>query len=838
MTSLKPSEPRYVTQGRRGQELLDQGRIPEAVEAFEAVLRGLGDEAGYGRGVVLERLGRALLLAGNHDAALDRLRQALDVAGRLAPTDSVRRLRCTLRSGLGDALRSSGRPDEARRAYLAALEIGRGLRDSRSQGVDQARLGALALAQGDLAEALERYRESLAALRELKEPAVEAVAWHQLGRLFRQLGDSREADRHYQEAARLREAHGDPEAADPTWTELIELHRDSGRLDEAERWCRRAIEGSRGSGPSLRLARRLLTLADLLRGRSDRLAEARHVAERALALAQGLDPTAAEGWNAYGILGEIQPERAALRELARRAPLIVAAAERLGPTPRLGRAVILARLGRCFYVGGRPDLAVAYLREAVHVAEQVVGEDGSVDLLGMLWTELGDVLSGQGSAQQATLAFASSLRLAERSRDLEGMARNRKRLGQVEPAAAADAAAEPVSPEITGPAEVTVLEDTVTDYAFDPNLLLDGPRTRKLVRLTDDIPAVPEQIPPLLVPCTRAWLDPEGRIRFAPPADEPSVRTGGGCTVMRRTSRDVAVTGGAEIWHLLGAMDGRSPWGEILAGMPEAYRAHATLVLGALAAAGVVDVSGRPVGRFIHHATKKGVIPAGGLEGDEILRLATDGGTRSRHELPRIPLATSIPEPLRPLHALTRSRRSTRDYRGGALSREELEALLVTACGVTGSMRWAGGELKLRAYPSSGALYSVGVYPVVFRVERLEPAVHRFDAEGPALEVLGPLDPARFVQAALPMEREMVAGIAAMICLTGVFPRHERKYGEGGYRMLVAEAGHVSHNLVLAATALGLSARPFGGVFDSLINEALGLDEAQEQFLLAVVVGR
>jgi SagB-type dehydrogenase family enzyme len=286
-------------------------------------------------------------------------------------------------------------------------------------------------------------------------------------------------------------------------------------------------------------------------------------------------------------------------------------------------------------------------------------------------------------------------------------------------------------------------------------------------------------------------------------------------------------------------MDGQSTLGEILAGMPEADRPQATRVLGELAAAGVVDLSGRPLGRFIHWSTKKGVIPAGGLEGDEVLRLATEGDAGSREELPRISVGTAIPDRLHPFHALTRSRRSSRDYRGGALSRAELDALLTTACGVTGSIRWTGGDIKVRAYPSSGALYSVGVYPVVFRVEGLEPGVHRFDAEAHALEVTRPaLDPAQFVRAALPMEREMVSGIALMCCLTGSFPRHERKYGEGGYRMMVAEAGHVSHNLVLAATALGLCARPFGGVFDRLINQALGLDEAREQFLLAVVVGR
>ena len=41
---------------------------------------------------------------------------------------------------------------------------------------------------------------------------------------------------------------------------------------------------------------------------------------------------------------------------------------------------------------------------------------------------------------------------------------------------------------------------------------------------------------------------------------------------------------------------------------------------------------------------------------------------------------------------------------------------------------------------------------------------------------------------------------------------------------LVAEAGHISENLVLAATALGIDARPCGGVFDGLYNALLGLD--------------
>jgi SagB-type dehydrogenase family enzyme len=229
-------------------------------------------------------------------------------------------------------------------------------------------------------------------------------------------------------------------------------------------------------------------------------------------------------------------------------------------------------------------------------------------------------------------------------------------------------------------------------------------------------------------------------------------------------------------------------------------------------------------------------LPAGGLEGDAVLQLATDGNYREYPNAPRIAVGHSVPDRLRTFHALTRSRRSCRNYPGLAMVRDDFDALLHTACGVTGAMAWAGHEVKLRAYPSSGALYAVEIYPVVFRVEGLEPAVYHYRSVENVLEVVRPgID--RVVGAALPVEREMVAGAAALLCLTGCFPRHERKYGEGGYRMLVAEAGHISQNLILAATALGLSARPFGGVFDDLLNHDLGLDGADEQFLLAVLVG-
>jgi SagB-type dehydrogenase family enzyme len=220
------------------------------------------------------------------------------------------------------------------------------------------------------------------------------------------------------------------------------------------------------------------------------------------------------------------------------------------------------------------------------------------------------------------------------------------------------------------------------------------------------------------------------------------------------------------------------------------------------------------------------------------MQLATDGHYREYAEMPRLPIKLATPERLQDFHRLTRQRRSQRDYQGLSISREELDALLYTACGVTGSLSWSGREVKLRAYPASGALYAVEIYPIVMRVDGLAPAIYHYRPIENVLELIRPdITRDEIVGVLLPVEREMVAGASAMICLAGSFLRHERKYGQGGYRMMVAEAGHISENLVLTATALGLGARPFGGVFDSLINAELRLEPSEEQFLLSVLIG-
>jgi SagB-type dehydrogenase family enzyme len=475
------------------------------------------------------------------------------------------------------------------------------------------------------------------------------------------------------------------------------------------------------------------------------------------------------------------------------------------------QAFDLAELGALGLAEGALNDAVRCYREALALFQKLRNRA----MEAVTWNELGRVFQKSHRADEAERHFREAACIDQHADRAESCA---------------EAASFP---------ETALYEDLTTDYIFDPDLLIDGQREARIIRWSQNADRLGADVRPMLVPGVRTYVDDQRAVRFCLPAGEPAVERQPDCTVMRRTRREVAISGSsALVWRLIQAMDGSATVAEILSTLHASDQGQAADLLATLAATGAVDVSGRAIARFLHARTQKGVMPGGGLQGDDVRKLVTDGNYRAYPEAPRVAVGPSTPDRLRAFHALTRSRRSYRDYLGLALSRGEFDALLHTACGVTGAMPWDGRQVPLRAYPSSGALYAVEIYPVVFRVEGLQTAVYHYRAIENVLELVRPdIDLTQICAATLPLERQMVAGVAAMICLVGLFPRHERKYGEGGYRMLVAEAGHISQSLILAATALGLSARPFGGVFDDLLNQDLGLQTDREQFLLAVLVG-
>ena len=317
----------YLAQSNRGEQLFEAGQVAGAAQVFQAILQQLGDTPTYERAVTLGRLGRCFRAGGRPDLAAQSARDAVIVCDKLEPSDGVKRHRGAMLTDLATALRHQGKFAEARQAYQDGLKVAEELNDLRGQGVTLGQLGTLAMTEGNLAEAAERYRAALALFQQLREPAMEAVFWHQLGMVFQEARQWDEAERHYRESARIEEERGNLAGAAQTWNQLANVGKNAGKPDAAEMWYRKAIEGFRASdsfaptggegraegaasGGRINLSKALSNLADLLLPQPGRLAEARQLAEEALAIMQTLDPGAAEIWTTYNILAQIAEQEA------------------------------------------------------------------------------------------------------------------------------------------------------------------------------------------------------------------------------------------------------------------------------------------------------------------------------------------------------------------------------------------------------------------------------------------------------------------------------------------------------------------------------------------------
>jgi len=393
-----------------------------------------------------------------------------------------------------------------------------------------------------------------------------------------------------------------------------------------------------------------------------------------------------------------------------------------------------------------------------------------------------------------------------------------------------------VVPDIA--AASAVLHDTVvTSCIFDSGVVVDLDGERGSLVL-EPVPPLPRQLVPSLAVGARLRCK-DTQILWDLPEPEPELTRHPGATLLRRRRRQVSIVADGELhWQLVSAIDGTRNVDAILASFPDTPAAAEDL-LALLVACGAVETSGRSLAEFLHRSTKKGAVTAPCLSVPEILHLLTDGEYVEHPGAPRVALpAGDIPPGLSSFYELTRSRRSPHRFADRPVHVAQLARLLETACGITGAGAWEGRRVGLRAYPSSGGLYTVEIYPVVLNVDGLPSGTYHYLPATAELEQLGLGDNRDcLMDCALPDQRAILENVAVQVCLVGNFPRHERKYGPGGYRMMAAEAGHISQNLILAATALDLRARPCGGFFDELLNRHLGLQNNDRQFLLSVLLG-
>ena len=153
--------------------------------------------------------------------------------------------------------------------------------------------------------------------QQLREPDSEALGWHNLGVVFEKDRNWDEAERRYRESAGSAKNTTSPlrQAPGTGWPPSTAMRAGWKRR---ERWYRKAIEGEARKGDTWPASRALNNLANLLQTQPDRLAEARQLAEKALALSKTLHPGTTEIWTTYDLLAYIAVKEAALTADSRR----------------------------------------------------------------------------------------------------------------------------------------------------------------------------------------------------------------------------------------------------------------------------------------------------------------------------------------------------------------------------------------------------------------------------------------------------------------------------------------------------------------------------------------
>ncbi len=244
--------------------------------------------------------------------------------------------------------------------------------------------------------------------------------------------------------------------------------------------------------------------------------------------------------------------------------------------------------------------------------------------------------------------------------------------------------------------------------------------------------------------------------------------------------------------------------------------------------------AGSDVGVIYHEWSKPGILDAFGSVSNwgQPVDLYKAYPNAPMVLLPPIPLDARLDQGLTTARTIV-TRRSTRAYLGTPMSLDELSRLLFLTNGVTAGLH---GNAR-RAAPSSGALYPIEVYPVVHRVEGVEPGVYHYAYREHALEQVRAGDfRAHVVEQGI--AQEFLGECGVVLFLTNILQRMRPKYQDRSYRYGLLEAGHMGENAYLAATSMGLGACGIGAFMDDAINDLLGVDGVEEAAVYMVAAGK
>jgi putative peptide maturation dehydrogenase len=207
-------------------------------------------------------------------------------------------------------------------------------------------------------------------------------------------------------------------------------------------------------------------------------------------------------------------------------------------------------------------------------------------------------------------------------------------------------------------------------------------------------------------------------------------------------------------------------------------------------------------------------------------------------------LRQPLPEPkMTAIDAILARRATCRNFdTGGTLDLERFGDVLKRVVGCQAEVEILPGTKALKkSHPSGGSLHPLEAYLVVQRVDGVAPGLYHYHVTTHALEPVATLDPAALRDFAMRSVagQDFFADAHALLVITARFERTFWKYRSHpkAYRAIVLEAGHVSQNLYLTATELGLGAFVTAAINEVDIEQAFGLDALRESPLAVLGFG-
>ncbi len=197
----------------------------------------------------------------------------------------------------------------------------------------------------------------------------------------------------------------------------------------------------------------------------------------------------------------------------------------------------------------------------------------------------------------------------------------------------------------------------------------------------------------------------------------------------------------------------------------------------------------------------------------------------------RVPLASAQASAL---HALMQQRTTCRNFaRETSLDGAMFGALMQRVFASHADVELQPGVRALKkSNPSGGGLHPLETYVLVRRVDGIATGLHHYHAIEHALEPIARLtnDEADLHALRFVAGQQYLADAPVLVVLAARFARSFWKYRAHpkAYRAIVLEAGHVSQNLYLAATELGLGAFVTAAINEIAIEDAFALDALDE----------